>query len=148
MKRPDREMKPWDDDDFDEGVFLYDRFANDNTFPWLTFLAALAVLILGSALVLTFMERAAAHSWYDPACCSSFDCRPISGIKNGEPWSEISDMGDYYLWKSSQSAATYTIPKSDERIKPSQDGFYHGCEVTGDQMTDYYARCLYVPVMF
>ena len=148
MKRPDREMQPWDVDDFDEDVFLYDRFAKDNTFPWLVFLASLAVLILGSAAVLTFVERADAHDWYDISCCSGHDCRPISGIRNGEPWSEIADMGDHYLWQSSQTGETHRIEKDFRNIKPSRDGFYHGCELKQVYAQGHRVQCLYVPVMF
>lgn len=138
MKRPEQDRPHW-----------FEEWASEERtrHPVNTYIK-IAVMTAIIAVGIVWWSKANAHSWYDASCCSSFDCRPISGIRNGEPWSEIADMGDHYLWKSSQSAATYIIPKSDERIKPSRDGFYHACEITGDQMTDFYARCLYVPVMF
>lgn len=100
-------------------------------------------------LIMSFaVDLARSHSWYEPACCDTRDCRQISGVRGGEPWSEIVDHGDAYVWESSETGKTHIIPKSDERIRPSRDGFYHGCEITGEHIEDAYPQCIYVPVLF
>ena len=102
------------------------------------------ILFIASVIM---VGQVKAHDWYDIECCDTLDCRPISGVKaDGTPWSEIEDHGSYYIWKTENG--THTMEKADPRIKPSRDGFYHGCEVTGDHAEDVYARCIYVPSMF
>ncbi len=101
----------------------------------------LLLAFLIAALPLT----ATAHDWYERDCCDTTDCRPISGVKDGVPWSEITDMGNHYIWQSRVSNRTYEIPKilngfANPNIRPSRDGFFHGCEPGGET-----ARCIYAP---
>ena len=108
----------------------------------------IAVLTAIIAVGIVWWSKASAHDWYDISCCSGHDCRPISGIRDGEPWSEIADMGDHYLWQSSQTGETHRIEKDFRNIKPSRDGFYHGCELKQIYAQGHRVQCLYVPVMF
>lgn len=128
----------------------YDIYRRDNSaVVFKIVIVALLAFFIGLAVFAIFSPRpAVAHDWYEMSCCDTRDCRPISGIRNGEPWSEIADMGDYYLWRSSASGLSHKIPKLDERVRPSRDGFYHGCEISGDTKPDTWARCIYVPVLF
>lgn len=87
------------------------------------------------------------YHWYmTDNCCSCKDCRPISG----PGWSEIKVTPEGYVWESSVSRETYLIPFASTKIKRSQDGFYHGCEVnySGWERADgkaFWDRCVFVP---
>ena len=104
-------------------------------------IAAIAILIVWSLL----SSKASSHEWYDIQCCSGNDCRAISGVSDaGVPWTEIEDAGDRYIWHSSKSGKTHEFLKSSESVKPSRDGFYHGCELPFTNRP----MCLYVPLLF
>lgn len=92
--------------------------------------------------------------WYDIECCDLDDCKPISGVKpNGEPWSEVTETPDGYRWQSSQSGEVYFFPKivegaPNKRIRPSRDGFFHGCEsIVGHEDKHWVGHCLYIPLL-
>ena len=69
----------------------------------------LLYLILSILLV----SPAKSHDWYDPACCSGMDCKPI------ESCSEIEETADGVKWD------VYRFRK--DQIKPSQDNKCHVC---------------------
>lgn len=142
-------MNIWNDDDHESlNDMLYDRYAKDNSAVWFVVIVTLALILVGGVVASLFIGEAKAHDWYEIECCDTRDCRPISGMKDGVAWSEIQDMGTHYLWTSAISGKTHKIPSGDPRVRSSRDGFFHGCEVTGDIPPDSHARCLYVPVMF
>ena len=71
---------------------------------------------------------ALAHEFYEIACCSGKDCKPLPDgavkiTKNGYVWD-----GEFFEYGS-------------KKIKSSPDGKYHGCKYT---YVDY-RPCLYVP---
>lgn len=108
------------------------------------------IYVVALFLVLSFaIDLARSNDWYELDCCDTKDCLPISGIRNGEPWSEIEDHGEYLIWRSSETGMVHKIDRGgDVDIRPSRDGFYHGCEVTGESIVDAFPRCVYEPVMF
>ena len=138
----------------------------DLVFLLIAFLLALSVVAVS---MLTNPRPAYPHEWYENFCCHEKDCRPISGIKNGIPWSEVEDMGDYYEWRSSTSGKVHIIQKNAQRqkctavaggnynydctpddvVRPSRDGFFHGCESMpegpANSSTPY---CIYAPLGF
>jgi hypothetical protein len=83
---------------------------------WLWMGSILAIMLWGVA-VLTSLG-VAAHSWYDPACCSEKDCRPVDDEvvidDDGSPHLEVKGHG--------------YISKSDPRVRTSKDGQAHICE--------------------
>lgn len=85
---------------------------------------AAAALAAGLALG---AGTAAAHSWYDPWCCSDRDCNPYPSAKVS-----VTDVG-YRLDDG-------TLVPFDE-ARTSQDGNYHRCVLNGRQ------RCFYAPPM-
>ena len=109
---------------------------------WIKRFVGFAILVIIAWSV--FVPSSKAHSFYSWECCNLQDCRPISGERDGIPWSEVRDMGDHYEWRSPKTKVTHKIPKSSDRVKPSQDGNYHGCELAYDRKF----MCLYVPMMF
>lgn len=61
-----------------------------------------------------------AHEWYDAACCSSHDCRPV---KPGEV--EAYDDGNCIGYRHIETGKLWCRGKS--RIRPSKDGGDHLC---------------------
>ena len=117
---------------------------------------ALACGILAGVIM---VRPAHSHDWYDGDCCHNEDCRPISGIgADGTPWSEITETARGYVWKSTRTGQEYLFREGDHlsaggsRIRPSRDGFYHGCEASGGlDGYEYHppaGLCIYVPNMF
>ena len=126
-------------------------------------------LAIAASVVLIGAEPSRSHDWYEKWCCHDQDCRPISGIRDGVPWSEIEDMGDHYEWRSTTSGKTHIIRKDATRpycipetagaynyncaprsvLLPSQDGFFHGCESMpngpAQGSTPY---CIFLPLSF
>lgn len=103
------------------------------------FLGALAA---GFAPVLA--RQAAAHSWYDFACCSGRDCAPapvhaVSEERGG--WRVTLQPGEHPMVPAGSPARTWLIAFNDPRIRKSRDGAFHPCvaHVGGDLL------CLYVP---
>lgn len=81
-----------------------------------------------AAAVFLWSASAIAHSWYDPYCCNSNDCKAIS------PDDVVAtDKGYQVLGK-------YFVPYLDKSIKPSQDADFHACEYPAGTL-----RCFYVP---
>lgn len=73
-------------------------------------LAILAILIL-----LGFCSLARAHDWYESACCSGKDCKPV-------PDGTVVEMHDGVLVKGFG-----TLSESDNRLRWSQDDRDHIC---------------------
>ena len=95
---------------------------------------ATAALFLLAAAYFWSSLPAAAHSWYEPACCSDRDCEPISFDSVIE--TEYGYKVDYY---SKQGFEVHNwIPR--EKTKHSQDGRFHACATRTRFL------CLYVPV--
>lgn len=99
-----------------------------------------AIMIGGLILILLVMAYlgaslpAAAHSWYEPACCSNRDCEPIAFdavTESAEGWTV------HYQSKLGFPVMAFT-PRGKERH--SQDGRFHGCASPTRFL------CLYVPV--
>lgn len=92
--------------------------------------------LIVSALLTLLMSVVAspvfAHSWYDPACCSDRDCRPVASgevLLQANGWHVI-PTGELILF-------------DDPRIRQSRDPLMHICTtVAGTIVT----RCLYVPL--
>ena len=84
-----------------------------------------------AAAVFLWSASAHAHSWYDYACCSNNDCKPIAAedVKTLPNGYEVTFAGD-----------VFSVPYDDPRIKQSQDMDYHACEYPKGQL-----RCLYIP---
>lgn len=83
-----------------------------------TFCVVFAIIVLLTGLLLLRPERAVAHDWYPPDCCSGFDCFPVDE-------SEIVPApGGGYIARSSGQF----IPS----IRESQDGRWHLCTKTGE----------------
>ena len=96
-------------------------------------MAVAALFLLGTAYLWSSLP-AAAHSWYEPACCSSRDCEPIafdSVTESAEGWTV------HYQSKLGFPVMAFT-PRGKERH--SQDGRFHGCASPTRFL------CLYVPV--
>lgn len=83
--------------------------------------------LLAGALMLACIP-AFGHSWYDPYCCNSSDCKPIS------PDDVLAGPDGYTV------LGKYKVPYLDKSIKPSQDADYHACEFPAGTL-----RCFYVP---
>ncbi len=74
--------------------------------------------------------------WYDPACCSQQDCRPLAEDElpaffrspDGEVWAE---------WKG--------MKFTQKQFKPSQDERYHVCFIPDDGEGYANPLCLYIP---
>lgn len=99
-------------------------------------------LILSVIIALTPFA-ALAHSWYSGACCNDQDCAEI----------QITARDGVYYWTSHRwPEYSVSLPVDSDKIKPSQDGNFHGCERREYKMVDgisimigVEARCLYVP---
>lgn len=112
----------------------------------------LAMVALAASIAMILAVTANAHDWYDGDCCNVDDCRPISGVDaQGRAWSEVDQTADGYVWTSAQTGQVYKFRETDRmttgapRIRPSRDGFYHGCESRYGPPA---SLCLYVPSMF
>lgn len=82
-------------------------------------------LIFAIFAIFVWVAPAAAHSWYDPACCNDNDCAPnddVEEVKGGfrVPSGEV-------------------VPYGDKRIRQSLDKRFHWCHVNA------YTYCVYIP---
>jgi hypothetical protein len=66
-------------------------------------------------LLLWIVQPAAAHSWYDPHCCSGSDCRPVAM----DDVVEIEGGG----WKHLPTGVTFRR----DQVLPSKDRHFHVC---------------------
>lgn len=96
-------------------------------------------LILGAALLSA--APALSHSWYDAACCSDYDCQPVSEetitrLPNGDV-RIILRPGDHKM------VDTYTLDEIvlPDRIRRSRDGSWHACVAKSSRKI----LCLYEP---
>jgi hypothetical protein len=66
-------------------------------------------------VLLALASPAWAHSWYDPACCSDRDCRPV-------PVTDLRENAD-----GSWTYLPRQITFSRHQIRPSKDRHHHTC---------------------
>jgi hypothetical protein len=90
-------------------------------------------------LMLCGSVSAAAHSWYDPVCCSERDCAPI-------PYEAVEITDDGYLVTLRagdhlmvSSTVVHVVAYAD--VLKSQDGEYHACLFPNQNVM----RCFYAP---
>ncbi|TCD15139.1 hypothetical protein [Oricola cellulosilytica] len=108
--------------------------AGNRLFFALCALAVLAIGLLSYAAAAHDAPGTAAHpeGWaYPLACCSGYDCRPVSAA-----W--IQERGGAFVIPTTGEL----IPYTDTRIKASPDGQYHWCSKYGRDDTD--TICLFV----
>jgi len=79
------------------------------------------------AALLATSAAAHSHSWYEPSCCSGYDCAPVDDVRMTRSGWYVESTGE-------------TIPYGDDRERPSRDGQFHRCAPPGEK-----TRCLYVP---
>ena len=82
-------------------------------------------------LAIFFATYILVHSWYDPACCSDTDCRPV-------PSTDVSETGPNE-WTYLPTGNKFT----KDQIKPSRDGRFHVC--IGNKVHDIgRSYCIYI----
>jgi hypothetical protein len=91
------------------------------------------VLACGVVVLLVLWNSAKAHDWYEPACCSGSDCKPVSE----DDVVERSDGVHVRGWG--------VLSRSDPRIRTSRDDASHICETQGGVLP--YSRKLYCVYM-
>ena len=74
-----------------------------------------ACLVLLACLVFAFTSPSRAHSWYDPACCSGIDCKPV-------PDGVVEEHKDG-LYVQGYGILSY----ADPRVRQSRDWQTHLC---------------------
>lgn len=85
-------------------------------------------LALLAALFVIFADYVAAHSWYDPFCCSDKDCGPALGADQSPTGLKIEVSPGRWL----------SVP-AGMRLRPSYDADWHVCVLLGQ------IRCVYTP---
>lgn len=96
------------------------------------FLAAILAFVLLIAAVHYATLPASAHSWYDGACCSDRDCRPIPASEVRElAWDRVLDLISGQELRGAQ-------------VRQSKDGEWHICNRGGDRKAR--PLCVYRPV--
>lgn len=98
--------------------------------------AVTAVVVAWLLLGLPHCTAAKAHQapagWdYPFDCCSNTDCRQV-------PASAVNETPEGYTVPSGE-----LLKRNDRRLKPSPDGLYHWCSVSG--VDDGRTLCLFVP---
>jgi hypothetical protein len=73
-------------------------------------LIPLAMLAIGLGI-----SAAAAHSWYEPECCSGRDCFPVPGRSLADGTYVFEVLGKQYV-------------KTEREIRPSRDQDFHACQ--------------------
>lgn len=89
-----------------------------------------ALLILGIA----WAQRAKAHSWYDPDCCSGQDCAPVTDVKFVD---RVSAGGLPVMVVTTMFGTKPLTPQT--KMRESKDGQMHGC-IYQEKLI-----CLYLP---
>jgi len=98
-------------------------------------------IVLMACLAFALASAAYAHSWYDPDCCSGFDCSPVEKV-------EMVAGARFYGAQSLAPAlpvmvvttkhGTVAVPHGF-KTRQSKDGAMHACIVGGNLI------CLYLP---
>ena len=114
---------------------------------WIGLWALIAVASAHDAL----SSRTQPYGWaYDWSCCNTTDCRRLDK-------DEIEETPTGYIWRSKHSGEVHVFSLGEvaetghQRIRRSQDEFYHGCETNplvnpkGQVVTRARKLCLYVP---
>lgn len=103
-------------------------------------LIAAILILFGIALGLIIglvADKAQAHSWYEPECCSGKDCREVS---------------DEQITFNSDGSYTYDGLKfTKDMVRPSRDGKFHVCIYGwGGEDGSMHRRptCLYEPTFY
>lgn len=97
--------------------------------------AALVPALLVLAVAVAHAHDAPSGWKYPFACCSGFDCRPVTA-------STINEKPEGYVIPTTGEVVRY----DDERVRYSPDGEYHWCSVSG--RNDSKTICLFVPPRF
>lgn len=95
----------------------------------------LRISVLIVILAFAPLAPAAAHSWYDPRCCTGNDCHRAAKV-------EALPNGDRLV--TADNGMVVEVKASFAAIHPSQDADYHICYYftwRGEPRP----RCLYVP---
>ena len=116
-------------------------------------------MIRATLLCIALAGPAAAHSWYEPSCCSSRDCMPVPAgtvTWTKEGWHVTLEQHEHVF---ATGPIDEVIPHDDPRIRQSLDGNAHVClsaPVTGFGSFGGYSiahsrcgdlLCVYVPDM-
>lgn len=108
--------------------------------PWPTLLgAALVGLALIAGAVALATRPAAAHSWYDAACCSGQDCAPVETAEIEETpdgYRVVLEPGDHPLVTRRLERL---ISKTSPDLRWSHDAGWHVCASSARII------CLYIP---
>lgn len=91
------------------------------------------LLALGTLLVLSALNEAKSHEFYDPWCCSGQDCAPA----------QVEHLPDGSI-RATTKYGTAVFPPSIRR-RPSPDGRYHACIPPWAKTPEGKARCIYAP---
>lgn len=77
-------------------------------------------------LATIFASYLLVHSWYDPECCSTADCRPV-------PSYEVEEIGPG-VWLHRPTGLKF----EGNKVRPSRDKNYHVC-IAGN-----FPYCIYI----
>lgn len=89
-------------------------------------MAARILCSIGFLFVVACVTPAAAHEWYEAACCSGHDCAPIAFSRV-----QVNSAGFLIDGK-------FSVPFKD--VRRSMDGSYHACFPNPETL-----RCFYAP---
>ena len=103
-------------------------FAHASWFPGV---AGIAIPLICSS-VSSYAHDAPSGWSYPFSCCSTNDCRQVSGT-------DVKERPEGYVIAGTGELLSY----ADTRLKDSPDGEYHWCSVAGQQ--DSRTICLFVP---
>jgi hypothetical protein len=96
--------------------------------------------ILGALLLsIALTTNVLSHSWYDPDCCNTKDCSPITTHKlQGSILTFKTELFKDEIFQVDMTK----MPANS--IRPSKDQRLHACVIKFPSNGQYYVRCLYV----
>lgn len=94
---------------------------------------ACAAPVLAGGVLVALCGPVAAHSWYDPDCCSDRDCEAVSTVTY-----VASDPGSVPVMVVTTSFGTKPVT-AKTKIRESKDSRMHACIYQGALI------CLYMP---
>lgn len=87
-----------------------------------------AVVALALAALL-YATKAPAHSWYEPSCCSGFDCAPVEdGVVVENPRT------------GAVTVLSHTLDRADPRVRLSRDDQDHVCQSPSGKLLCVYLK--------
>src|SRR5262245_54146859 len=89
----------------------------------------LSVLLFSSCVT----ASAHAHDWYDPTCCSGYDCHPVAGVAFVS-----ADLTETPVMVVTTPRGTAAV-NSSARFSTAQDSRMHACIYAGKLL------CVYLP---